>query len=477
MATAGTRDLLFLVLVTRDLETNGSVAGFCLLQSPPKGATIPYRPKPQVGGPVILAGGQAYTIQGNYAVPATPDVSTSTRHSQSSSQSVTVAVAGCDSLMSSSPSPSSSVSPLGHHPCHPVSVSMSVPSVSVSTLGATGLSLHQTHPQPHDQFSLSHSIIPTTGSILPHHHHQQTCLGLGPGPGPGFNQFQNQHNHHQHLHSSVPCTSSLTTFAPSAVSGYPTLVPFLSNHPASSPLFAVSPMNPMSSMSPMSGSMSSINGLGGSMSGAVASVGHPKNGGTQISLAAVSVPLSFYLGGGGVGVGGGGMAGGGGGGGGGVGGDAGGEGGALPPHHSHHHHHHHHHHQNNNHSAVTPTSCHTASSATAASLSAYSAPVMDVSRCLPPGPQHFHHQHHHLHTLNLPPLHPPLQFFLKTLLSFSRQSRTHQQNPSNHRDPIRTLFYHNPKFCFQTNFFFLHFFEQSSSISTSQSVYNPHTFS
>lgn len=47
------------------------------LQSPPKGATIPYRPKPQVGGPVILAGGQAYTIQGNYAVPAHTDVSNS----------------------------------------------------------------------------------------------------------------------------------------------------------------------------------------------------------------------------------------------------------------------------------------------------------------------------------------------------------------------------------------------------------------
>lgn len=46
-------------------------------QSPPKGATIPYRPKPQVGGPVILAGGQAYTIQGNYAVPAHTDVSSS----------------------------------------------------------------------------------------------------------------------------------------------------------------------------------------------------------------------------------------------------------------------------------------------------------------------------------------------------------------------------------------------------------------
>lgn len=50
---------------------------FWMLQSPPKGATIPYRPKPQVAGPVILAGGQAYTIQGNYAVPAHPDVSNS----------------------------------------------------------------------------------------------------------------------------------------------------------------------------------------------------------------------------------------------------------------------------------------------------------------------------------------------------------------------------------------------------------------
>ncbi|XP_044727802.1 poly(rC)-binding protein 3 isoform X5 [Chrysoperla carnea] len=45
-----------------------------MLESPPKGATIPYRPKPQVGGPVILAGGQAYTIQGNYAVPAHSDI-------------------------------------------------------------------------------------------------------------------------------------------------------------------------------------------------------------------------------------------------------------------------------------------------------------------------------------------------------------------------------------------------------------------
>ncbi|XP_073983740.1 poly(rC)-binding protein mub isoform X3 [Rhodnius prolixus] len=46
-----------------------------MLESPPKGATIPYRPKPQVTAPVILAGGQTYTIQGNYAVPTHSEVS------------------------------------------------------------------------------------------------------------------------------------------------------------------------------------------------------------------------------------------------------------------------------------------------------------------------------------------------------------------------------------------------------------------
>ncbi|KAJ0005399.1 hypothetical protein NQD34_015293, partial [Periophthalmus magnuspinnatus] len=37
-------------------------------QSPPKGATIPYRPKP-ASTPLIFSGGQAYTIQGQYAIP------------------------------------------------------------------------------------------------------------------------------------------------------------------------------------------------------------------------------------------------------------------------------------------------------------------------------------------------------------------------------------------------------------------------
>ncbi|XP_032821613.1 poly(rC)-binding protein 3-like isoform X3 [Petromyzon marinus] len=39
-----------------------------MLESPPKGATIPYRPKPPAA-PVIFAGGQAYALQGQYAVP------------------------------------------------------------------------------------------------------------------------------------------------------------------------------------------------------------------------------------------------------------------------------------------------------------------------------------------------------------------------------------------------------------------------
>ncbi|XP_060678330.1 poly(rC)-binding protein 3-like isoform X2 [Hemiscyllium ocellatum] len=39
-----------------------------ILESSPKGITVPYRPKP-VSAPVIFAGGQAYTIQGQFAIP------------------------------------------------------------------------------------------------------------------------------------------------------------------------------------------------------------------------------------------------------------------------------------------------------------------------------------------------------------------------------------------------------------------------
>ncbi|XP_041748540.1 poly(rC)-binding protein 2 isoform X3 [Coregonus clupeaformis] len=42
------------------------------VSSPPKGVTIPYRPKPS-GSPVIFAGGQAYAVQGQHAIPQ-PDL-------------------------------------------------------------------------------------------------------------------------------------------------------------------------------------------------------------------------------------------------------------------------------------------------------------------------------------------------------------------------------------------------------------------
>lgn len=41
---------------------------YVMMESPPKGATIPYRPKPAVP-PLIFAGGQAYAVQGQYAIP------------------------------------------------------------------------------------------------------------------------------------------------------------------------------------------------------------------------------------------------------------------------------------------------------------------------------------------------------------------------------------------------------------------------
>ena len=52
-----------------------------LPQSPPKGATIPYRPKAQVGNaasPVLFAGSQNFALPGGFGLPsaAGPDVST-----------------------------------------------------------------------------------------------------------------------------------------------------------------------------------------------------------------------------------------------------------------------------------------------------------------------------------------------------------------------------------------------------------------
>ncbi|XP_075870116.1 poly(rC)-binding protein 3 isoform X2 [Nelusetta ayraudi] len=49
-------------------RTNRRVVPTETSHSPPKGATIPYRPKP-ASTPLIFSGGQAYTIQGQYAIP------------------------------------------------------------------------------------------------------------------------------------------------------------------------------------------------------------------------------------------------------------------------------------------------------------------------------------------------------------------------------------------------------------------------
>eukprot|EP00106_Octopus_bimaculoides_P005909 XP_014773351.1 PREDICTED: poly(rC)-binding protein 3-like isoform X2 [Octopus bimaculoides] len=67
-----------------------------MLESPPKGATIPYRPKP-VMPPVIFAGGQAYTIQGQVPVPS-PEVN-KLHHQFSLGQTVPIIPAASQTLL------------------------------------------------------------------------------------------------------------------------------------------------------------------------------------------------------------------------------------------------------------------------------------------------------------------------------------------------------------------------------------------
>ncbi|KAJ6225624.1 hypothetical protein RDWZM_004169 [Blomia tropicalis] len=57
-----------------------------MLESPPKGPTIPYRPKPAMP-PVFFAGGQAYTIQGQFAIPHPDNHHTNSQSQVNSSQS------------------------------------------------------------------------------------------------------------------------------------------------------------------------------------------------------------------------------------------------------------------------------------------------------------------------------------------------------------------------------------------------------
>lgn len=41
---------------------------FACSQSPPKGANIPYRPKPAIP-PVLISGGQAFAVQSPFIIP------------------------------------------------------------------------------------------------------------------------------------------------------------------------------------------------------------------------------------------------------------------------------------------------------------------------------------------------------------------------------------------------------------------------
>ena len=137
---------------------------FVLFQSPPKGATIPYRPKPQVGGPVILAGGQAFTIQGNYAVPAHSDVST---------------------VMPMTAAPAVGTAPLNHPP-----------SLNGQTLQTSAFAAAAAH-HPSSPFAAS-----------PHHGHHP-LLPAHLAAAAAANHHHHHHPHHHHplhpssLHASV----------------------------------------------------------------------------------------------------------------------------------------------------------------------------------------------------------------------------------------------------------------------------------
>lgn len=123
-------------------------------QSPPKGATIPYRPKPQVGGPVILAGGQAYTIQGNYAVPAHTDVSTTTTHHHLHQQHQQAAMPP-GALLTAAPAPHPLLAPPGAAPLLPPGHPLAAVAASVAAAAAAATA-------PHAVAAVS----------LHHHHHQ-----------------------------------------------------------------------------------------------------------------------------------------------------------------------------------------------------------------------------------------------------------------------------------------------------------------
>lgn len=242
-----------------------------------------------------MAGGQAYTIQGNYAVPATPDVS--------NYHPAGVRVAGSPSPTSISSSSSSTPSPSSSSAAPPPPL-----------LPPTG----------------NPCFPPSTASLLPRFHHAPSSSSSPSGMGlsmisPPDLLCPPYHYHHSIPSSACPMMSAATYGQPVASSCTPNAVAASTYSPSSycpptsgysfhphpqqqhhlhwlssnchqgpnapSPLFAVSPVSSMSP-TPPAPVPSSKNGVGGGGGG----------GGGTISLAAISLPLSFYLGGGGGGV-------------------------------------------------------------------------------------------------------------------------------------------------------------------------------
>ncbi len=231
-----------------------------------------------------MAGGQAYTIQGNYAVPATPDVSNST----SGCSAVQAATAAVAAVMSSSLSPTSSSStPSSTTSAYTPQCSSSSSSATTlhSSLGGccslprfpAGMGLSMMHS--HD-FCSAYSPTPTTTCPMigfGHHYNPQATMSM-------MQEVASCTSHSNPSTLSAPsslCSSSASSPAYHHHQHPTTLVPWLSNHhqaTSSHQMFAVSPVSSMTSPP------------------AACSPIHPSKNGT-ISLATVSVPLSFYLGG------------------------------------------------------------------------------------------------------------------------------------------------------------------------------------
>ncbi|RXG73389.1 Poly(rC)-binding protein 3 [Armadillidium vulgare] len=149
-----------------------------MLESPPKGATIPYRPKPQAaGGPVILAGGQAYTIQGNYAVPSAPDVSTIPFLPQPPPGGPPGPFLAAPLSPLLAPVPVSTAPSPGPHPGATIAHAAPPGHVPVSLTG---------HPPGHPPEHLKNGHVTTHLVHHPHFHHLQDVSKLGNSPLAGL---------------------------------------------------------------------------------------------------------------------------------------------------------------------------------------------------------------------------------------------------------------------------------------------------